>query len=200
MLKYVLSLGIIGLIRLFINLCFTKLMFPQARIVRWPFYIRNEGTLIIGRGFSSNPGLVIDVYGPTSEVIIAEGVMTNYRLHIGAANKVSIGAFTLIGSDCLIIDHSHGDYSNIAELCCSPDTAPVGRKLSARSISIGRNCWLGDKVAILGGVSLGDGVVVGAGSVVTKSFPNNVMIAGSPAKIVKRYDGARKAWYRTSEN
>lgn len=53
------------------------------------------------------------------------------------------------------------------------------------SVTIGKNCWLGNSVTILPGVSLGDNVTVGANSVVTKSFPSNVVIAGVPAKIIK---------------
>lgn len=54
-----------------------------------------------------------------------------------------------------------------------------------RSVKIGKNCWIGNGVTILAGVELGDNVTVGANSVVTKSFPSNVVIGGVPARILK---------------
>lgn len=53
------------------------------------------------------------------------------------------------------------------------------------SVKIGRNCWLGNGVVVVAGVTLGDHVIVGANSVVTKSFPSNVLIAGVPARIIR---------------
>jgi maltose O-acetyltransferase len=52
-------------------------------------------------------------------------------------------------------------------------------------ITIGDNCWIGGNSVINPGVSLGNNVVVGSGSVVTKSFGDNVVIAGNPAKIIR---------------
>lgn len=54
-----------------------------------------------------------------------------------------------------------------------------------KSIKIGKNCWIGQGAVITAGVELGDNVTVGANSVVTKSFPGNVVIGGIPAKIIK---------------
>jgi acetyltransferase-like isoleucine patch superfamily enzyme len=54
-----------------------------------------------------------------------------------------------------------------------------------KSVKIGKNCWIGNGVTILAGVELGDNVTIGANSVVTKSFPSNVVIGGVPAKILK---------------
>jgi maltose O-acetyltransferase len=53
-------------------------------------------------------------------------------------------------------------------------------------VTIGDNVWIGGSVTILPGVTIGNGVTIGAGSVVTKDVPDNVVVAGNPAKIIKR--------------
>ena len=52
-------------------------------------------------------------------------------------------------------------------------------------ITIGDDCWFGGSVIVLPGVTIGDNVVVGAGAVVTKDVPSNVMVAGNPARVIK---------------
>ncbi|HMN31988.1 MAG TPA: acyltransferase [Chitinophagaceae bacterium] len=59
---------------------------------------------------------------------------------------------------------------------------------TVKSVKIGKNCWIGGNVTILPGVELGDNVTIGANSVVTKSFPSNVVIAGVPAKVIRELE------------
>lgn len=57
-----------------------------------------------------------------------------------------------------------------------------------RPITIGDNCWIGSSATVIGGVTLGNNVVVAAGAVVTQSFPDNVVLAGVPAKVIKKIE------------
>ena len=58
----------------------------------------------------------------------------------------------------------------------------------AEPIIIGNNVWLGGHVTVLPGVRIGDNTIVGAGSVVTKSLPANVIAVGNPARVIKKLD------------
>ena len=91
---------------------------------------------------------------------------------------VTIGNDVMMGPDCVILTSNHGMLDN---------GIPMWRQGSSelRPVIIGNDCWIGQRVIILPGVHLGDGCVVGAGSVVTKSFDNNSVIAGNPARLIR---------------
>ena len=65
---------------------------------------------------------------------------------------------------------------------------PPRPKLKTAPVIIGNNVWIGMNATILKGVTIGDNSVVAAGSVVTKSVPANVVVAGNPAVVIKKLD------------
>lgn len=95
-----------------------------------------------------------------------------------------------IGGDCRIMNFSQieiGDDLLAAEglYITSASHDPVTLSCIAQPVKIGKRVWTGTRVTILGGVTIGDDVVIGAGSVVTKDIPSNSIAVGIPAKIVK---------------
>ena len=98
---------------------------------------------------------------------------------IYAMQEITIGDNVLIGGNCKIIDN---DFHPLpASLRINQHESDIKR----RSIRIGDGCFIGANSIILKGTSLGRNCVVGAGSVVSGSFPDNVIIAGNPARIIK---------------
>lgn len=92
--------------------------------------------------------------------------------YIQGINGIAIGDGTLFAPGVKIISANHDPYD-------------YKRWLSDEPIKIGKDCWIGANVVILPGIELGDHVIVGAGAVVTKSFPHNVVIAGNPARVIR---------------
>lgn len=115
------------------------------------------------------------------EIIIGNDCNIGEFCHITAINKITIGDGLLTGCFVYIGDNAHGGLS-VEEA----NIPPIKRHLTSKGeIKIGRNVWIGDKVTILGGVTIGDNVIIGAGSIVTHDIPSNSMAAGAPAKVVK---------------
>ena len=102
--------------------------------------------------------------------------------HISAINKITIGDGLLTGRFVIITDNNHGELS-LDEADCPPGK----RRLKSKGgISIGNNVWIGDKATILGGIQIGDNAIIAANSVVNKSVPNNCVVGGVPAKVIKK--------------
>ena len=107
--------------------------------------------------------------------------------HITAIDKIEIGDGFLSGKWVTITDNDHGSYniySNVEEWI---NLRPSLRTITSKGpVIIGKNVWIGDKATILSGVTIGDGAVIGANSVVTKDVPPYCIVGGNPAKIIKQ--------------
>lgn len=103
--------------------------------------------------------------------------------HISAVNAIEIGDNLLTGSNVLIVDNNHGD-TTPAQLALPPVERPI---VSKGPVRIGHNVWLGQNVCILSGVSIGDGAVVGANSVVTHDVPPATVVSGAPVRPIKAH-------------
>lgn len=124
----------------------------------------------------------------TPTITLNDNVAMSDFVHISAVDSIEIGSGTLIGSKVYIGDHSHGHYKDKNMWETEKNIMPKDRPLSdIKPIKIGQNCWIGDGAVILAGSNIGDNCVIGANSVVSGTYGNNVLIAGVPAKIVKEF-------------
>lgn len=138
-----------------------------------------------GIWFGDNVGI-----GAFSRLIVATS-LNEIGIGIKIGNRVGIGEFAYlggaggltIGDDCIIGQYfsCHPENHHCNDLAIAIRLQGVYRK----GIQIGENCWIGSKVTVLDGVELGNGCVVAAGAVVTKSFPENSVIGGVPARLIK---------------
>ena len=126
----------------------------------------------IGERFIINQPFRCD-YG--CNIFLGEDCFINFNCTILDEAKVTIGDNAFIGPNVSIYT------------ACHPLTPDKRNKFIewAEPVTIGNNVWIGGDVTIIPGVTIENNVVIGAGAVVTKSFPSNVVIGGNPARIIK---------------
>ena len=189
--------GIFGILQLVIFKVRAKMLFPNARLIRFPIRIRGKKYISIGEKFTTGVNCRIDALPdePRKTVInIGRNVQINDSVHIGAVNKISIGENVLIASHVFITDHNHGNYDGPHQ--DSPFIKPMERTLKSKPVFIEKNAWLGEYVSVLPGVRIGEGSIVGAMSVVSKDIPPYCIAVGSPARVIKVYNKKAKKWER----
>lgn len=99
------------------------------------------------------------------------------RAFLAGQGGITIGNDVITGPNIQVFSENH-NFDNLTQTIKE-------QGVTKQAVIIGNNCWLGGGITILAGVTLGDGCVVAAGSVVNKSFPANSVIAGVPAKLIK---------------
>lgn len=110
-------------------------------------------------------------------IIIEDGSGINDNTYLAGQGGIRIGKNVIIGPGSKIFSENH-IFSD-----CSKNIKDQG--VSRSGVVINDNCWLGSGVTVLDGVEIGQGCVIAAGSVVSKSMPENSVVAGIPAKVIK---------------
>lgn len=126
------------------------------------------------------------VYKPV--ITIADNVTIQQNLHLTCAESVKIGMNTALAANVTITDINHS-YTQI-------DIPVEKQALEVRPVNIGEDCKIYNNVVILPGTSIGKHCIVGANSVVRGCFPDYSVLAGMPAKVIKRYDFTTQKWER----
>ncbi len=177
----------------------TKVKYGKKLLLKGaPFIFNKKGAslsigdnCVIKSSFMSN---LVGLYSKTIIVTRAEGAKISIGDNVGisgatiyARKEIVIGDNTCIGGNVKILDNDFHpiEWEERNRLLMDEKGGDATDLIPAKPISIGKNCFIGCNSIILKGTRLGDGCVVGAGAVVSGVFPDNSVIAGNPAKVIK---------------
>ena len=118
-------------------------------------------------------------------VHFGKNVYANFNLTCVDDTHIYVGDYTMFGPNVTVATAGHP---------ILPELREQGYQYNA-PVQIGRNCWIGAGALILPGITIGDNVVVGAGSVVTKNLPSNVVAVGNPCKVLREVNEHDKKFY-----
>lgn len=147
-----------------------------AQIQLLPDGIRSGGTVHLSDYDSISDGVILTPLG--GNIRLAENVFLGPYCVVYGNGNVTIGKNTLIAGHSFIVANNHSSDDLGTPISAQPET-----KLG---IVIGEDVWVGCGARILDGVTIGNGCVIGAGSVVTKSLPDYAVAVGVPAKVVRK--------------
>ena len=118
-------------------------------------------------------------------VHFGNGVYANFNLTLVDDTHIYVGDYTMIGPNVTIATAGHPILPELREKAYQFN----------QPVHIGRNCWLGAGVIVLPGVIIGDNSVIGAGSVVTKDIPANVVAVGNPCRVLREINEHDREYY-----
>lgn len=138
--------------------------------------LTDNAQLILGDFVTIDSYAYLQLTKPEPIVRLGKYVGIGRHTVIAAKKSIVIGDYTQIGPYCQINDQNHG--SQRGDLI-------MNQKAVIEPVSIGRDCWFGSGVRVLKGVTIGDGAIIGAGSVVNKDVPPYEIWGGVPARRIK---------------
>jgi acetyltransferase-like isoleucine patch superfamily enzyme len=145
----------------------------------------------IGRGASTYLGTMFDV-GPRGRVTIGEYALV-HGARILCDTAVDIGEYAMVSWNVVLMDSYRlpfdpGERRRELERVPRREPRAVRGAVGGRPISLGRNSWVGFDSCVLPGVTIGEGSIVGARSVVLEDVPPYTVVAGNPARVIRRLD------------
>ena len=195
------ALGLLARSKLYPTLldsCGRGAVFGSNVVLRHPHKIR------IGAGVVADDSVVLDAKGTDNHGIdIGDRVFIGRNTIIYCQNgDISIGENSNIGSNSQIFSSGNCTIGNNVLIAAyvyviggghdfeEDDTPVIDQERSAKGIAIGDGVWIGAGVKILDGVTIGHDAILAAGSVVTKDIPDNAIVGGMPAKVIRMRDAA----------
>lgn len=137
----------------------------------------------IGEGCYIEPPLHANWGG--HHVHFGKGVYANFNLTLVDDTHIYVGDYTMFGPNVTVATAGHPILPELREKAYQYNFP----------VHIGRNCWIGAGVVIVPGVTIGDNVVIGAGSVVTKDIPSNVIAIGNPCRVLREVNDHDREYY-----
>jgi acetyltransferase-like isoleucine patch superfamily enzyme len=143
--------------------------------------IKRGARLVLGRWSWVGHGCKIRVH--EGAVRIGAKTVLGQECTISAFQHVAIGRECVVADRVMLIDFDHG----VVEV-----ERPIRLQgIYKRAVKVGNNCWIGYGVCVLRGVTVGDNCVLGANAVVTKDVPDNAVVAGIPARVIRMREAPR---------
>lgn len=118
-------------------------------------------------------------------VHLGKNVYFNFNVTLVDDTHIYVGDYTMLGPNVVVATAGHPILPELREKALQFNLP----------VKIGRNCWLGAGVIVLPGVTIGDNTVIGAGSVVTKDIPANVVAVGNPCKVLREINEHDREFY-----
>ena len=118
-------------------------------------------------------------------VHFGKNVYANFNLTLVDDTHIYVGDYTMFGPNVTVATAGH-------PIC--PELREKGLQYNM-PVHIGKNCWIGANAVVLPGITIGDNVVIGAGSVVTKDIPSNVVAAGNPCRVLRQVSEHDREYY-----
>ena len=168
---------------------------PTTSVIRKPLFIAHPERIFVGDHVTIREGARLEVVLSSNKrnpkITIGSNTNIEQNVHIVCHGNIRIGNRVSITPNCSIVDVTH-PYDDVS------DPIKVGSRILDEDsfVEIGDGTMLGIGVIVLPNVRIGKNCVIGTSSVVTQDIPDFSVAAGSPARVVRKYDEAQEEWVR----